>query len=253
MRVKNNKGAALVEYVVLVGLIGVIAIVGVNSLGQQVSGTFTLVSETTRIADNTGSGSEEATPGGSTPPVVGGGTGPALPDPSSCVIFTAGSGAIDGDADHPGVFCFQYEDAVQGNGPDAVLVDTPDDYVFVSGTGGMSFDSGSGDDVAFYNQGECARSFPNMGTGNNEVVFLNHASTDAYFSEDPFFGGFFIDFADGSGIVPAGNITQYHFTDTVVSAAEATARASSDPIAPSNPVCGGPGPGGPGGFPENNG
>lgn len=43
-KMKNVKGAALVEYGILVGLIAVLAISAVLALGEQVETTFTAVS-----------------------------------------------------------------------------------------------------------------------------------------------------------------------------------------------------------------
>jgi len=43
--VKNVKGAALVEYGILVGLIAVVAIAAVSLLGTQVRDTFTTITD----------------------------------------------------------------------------------------------------------------------------------------------------------------------------------------------------------------
>lgn len=45
-KLKNVKGAALVEYGILVGLIAVLAISAVLTLGQEVEATFTAVEST---------------------------------------------------------------------------------------------------------------------------------------------------------------------------------------------------------------
>ena len=47
--VKNVKGAALVEYGILVGLIAVVAILAVSELGSTITGVFTEVN--TQLSD----------------------------------------------------------------------------------------------------------------------------------------------------------------------------------------------------------
>lgn len=40
---KNKKGAAIVEYGILIGLIAVLAITAISDLGEQIQGVFTAV------------------------------------------------------------------------------------------------------------------------------------------------------------------------------------------------------------------
>jgi Flp pilus assembly pilin Flp len=83
---KTSKGAALVEYVVLVGLIGVIAIVSVNELGNTVDEQF---DSTTTILE---------TRIGLAPPTVGGG-GPTPPPGSFLTPPDPGDFITSGCAD----------------------------------------------------------------------------------------------------------------------------------------------------------
>jgi pilus assembly protein Flp/PilA len=231
----NKKGAALVEYGVLVGLVAVVAIGAVTTLGEQVDGTFNDVTNSLETAIVTDTGGSPAVGGGA--PVAG--NGPTAPDSASCFQVPVGGGTIEGDQDQPGVFCFEFPgNTVNENnlGDDFVSVGTSADYVFLSGENGMLFESGSGDDTAYFNHGACRRNFIQMGGGSNQIVFQNRTASDAYFMTDPF-GGFAIDFADGSGVIVEGNITQVHFTNGSLDAAQMAPRLGSDPAAPSNPAC----------------
>jgi pilus assembly protein Flp/PilA len=246
---KNNaRGAALVEYGILVGAIAVVAIGSVTLLGEEVDETFNQVT-TTLQNEIPGPATTTGGTGGGTGGVTVADVGPPLPDPATCELIERNMGAVDGDSGaYAGVTCFDYAGNVVNEnmpGDDFVTVTTNANYVFTSGTNGMSFDSGEGDDLAYFNQGACARSFPGMFGGSNEIIVQNHASTDAYFNS--IFGNLTIDFADGSGIMPYGNITAIHFTDTTLDNLQILNRSVSDSAAPENPACGG-GTGGGGDF-----
>lgn len=219
---KKEGGAALVEYGVLVGMIAVLSISAVLMLGTTVNETFDTVSE--EVAD-VGIGETSSTPGASTE----GSGAPATP--ASCQMIASGSGAVDAGADYAGVFCFEFPSDWDIND----YVDSSsqsENFTFISGNNGMDYVAGSGNDIAIYAIDACVRTWGVVGTGTNEISVLNQASTDAYFMEDLFTGGTIIDFADGSGIILEGDISQVHFTDGSLSASEVTTRMANDPMAP---------------------
>lgn len=71
-RLRQNKGAALTEYGILVGLIAVLSIISVLSLGNTVQGTFSTVANTlsNRVLTVTDPQTGEIVPGAPTPQPV---------------------------------------------------------------------------------------------------------------------------------------------------------------------------------------
>ncbi len=234
MNFKNEKGAALSEYGIVVGLVAVVAIGAVLGVGERVESVFSEASIAVALDDTDGND------------VAGGGFANALaPDiPENCQLIPAGSGEVYADIDYPGTFCFEFPDNTvtsrdsSGGGDDGgsiqeedwLYADTSDAYTFISGTNGMLVESGSGDDVAFYNLGSCITNSSNLGDGSNEVVFLNQQSDDAYFRN--FFGTLNIAFTDGSDLRLNGNVSSVHFSDVTLNATEISERVASDGPAP---------------------
>jgi Flp pilus assembly pilin Flp len=97
--IKDTKGAPLVEYTVLTGLIGVVCIGVVLQLGQQVEGTFDEVSTTLEDKINIALENETSTPstgsGTATTPPATGGSGSGLPNTGDCTLVLGNTSAVD--------------------------------------------------------------------------------------------------------------------------------------------------------------
>ena len=97
---KTPKGAAAVEYMVLLALIGVISIGAVFGLGTSLKNDYTAISD--KLANADGSATPSA-PGGGTTTI----TAPAGPDPATCFNVPAVDGGYYDDLNTPaGTTCF---------------------------------------------------------------------------------------------------------------------------------------------------
>jgi len=220
MLMKNNRGATMVEYGIMVGLVSLASFVGIIALGPQVRATFQT------SADNI----DDATASSAPAPVVVGPevAGPAPVQPGSCFLIAAAVGTVNA-VDHPGISCFRFADDIgvfdQFSGLGG------DDFSVVSGAAGPTYETGSGDDVGFFSMGTCVRSSPTFGGGMNQIVVQNQTSSDATFFTDGL-GVSGIEFVDGSAILYGTGVSSFHFTDVSLTAAEVAAMQVAPPPSP---------------------
>jgi Flp pilus assembly pilin Flp len=151
---KKNRGAALVEYVVLMALIGVVLISVVLTVGVNVTDTFARSTETIANPEGTPPGGN---PPGFTPPTVSNPPPtipvfPPVPPTPSGVIYTANANNdlfynIDTNLSYAQIadVAFDYEEAVSSASAPAAQFDFDNDVTWT----GVSYTFG---DVQLYNE-----------------------------------------------------------------------------------------------------
>lgn len=235
----TSKGAAMVEYIALVGLIGVISISVTLNLGETTRGAFDQTSDTLTEELNLTSGES------STPTSSGGGSGTpsgtpgSIPDQSSCFVLTNGLG--QSAASYPSEPCFTYTAAIN----DEFTFAADDRPIYISGTnsgGPLPEITGDSNDntTIVTNTGGGVEALINGAGGSDLFVVPDYTFAEATFGN--FFGDeYTLDIDRGAVFVVFEGIEAVQFSDQTVTIGQIDAC-----IADSS--CGGDlgGPGGPG-------
>jgi len=235
---KSTDGAALVEYGVLVGLISVLAIGAVFSLGDRVKTTFGTATETlaSNLAEN---GSTE---------VAGGATGGAAfdwtvastyPAAADCVAASVGAGGGGGSPAGPsevaGETCYDINPAANGQYNFGAATDRHV-YKIVGSTGdpysGSAINPSSGGADTMITLTAPSGVTIEDGPGIDNFNFTNQASSNVtYYADTGSPGGdiYFAAFDDGSQIMFLGGADNIHYAGDGQTHSRAYIAANSTP------------------------
>ncbi|GAB5389996.1 MAG: hypothetical protein Alpg2KO_29640 [Alphaproteobacteria bacterium] len=248
-RLRSRRGATVVEYIVMVGLVSVIAMATLTTVGSNGNSLFTDVSESIDgvITGSTGTGSDD--PGASGAPT----TPETPPTPDQCLTLGAGGGQQA--SSHPGETCFEF---TAGMG-DTFTFAVDERIIYVDGltlspVNPIVIGNSQDNNLGVLNE-DTSVSFDGDG-GTDRIFATDSPSTDAYFEFDPGDGTYYMDIFDGSDTFSSSFVTTVDFTgvEFVVFSDITLSIGQIDACIADNScvfVGGGPGgPGGPGGLAE---
>lgn len=173
--ISSARGASLVEYSLLAGLVSIVTLVSVAALGGGVSKSFDTTN--TELAKANTSIPPSETGGGGAAAPDGAPSAPADPyvgyyDPDTFLIGTSGPDTLDiSFTSHPGIMALEDNDRLDAGSSGGILIGHKgNDTIYTS----------TGDDTIVFAAGD-GQDFIRTGSGNDKLIFPNLNASDATF------------------------------------------------------------------------
>lgn len=241
-RLLQQKGAALVEYVALVGLIGVITVPIVLQLGEEIERDFDLTSNTlsSEIAAATTTQPTTTTTLTVTPPATPPSTPASLPAQGSCEVLPAST--TNNASSFPAATCFTYT----ANSGDNFEFTMDDRVLYLSGYGNYTDPVGGAEDNTIVLSRSGLEAYIQGGDGSDTIHYQGYDFAE--FTFDTAFGTYMATFSGGRGDPTVNlvieDVETFVFDDQTVTIGQIAAcigdgSCSSGPGGPGGPGLGG--------------